>query len=227
MCRSAGARSAGRRLVPLVFLLAGPGALAAAALPPLSPAGRPGSSPQPSALRSAPGRPLGAWPARSAELPEPRRRACLAALCVCAALLLGAPRRAEAKARAVVALDEGFVQVTAASWAQTSGGLPGLVQGLRGEPFFLLPGKDGGALRNYALKAECTHLGCIAPWDQSTKRFVCPCHGSQYDEEGRVLRGPAPTALALAHVSLIAGDKVQLSAWTETDFRDDSAPWWK
>ncbi|CAJ1354373.1 unnamed protein product, partial [Effrenium voratum] len=28
----------------------------------------------------------------------------------------------------------------------------------RRDPYFLLPGKDGGALRNFALRAECTHL---------------------------------------------------------------------
>jgi len=38
----------------------------------------------------------------------------------------------------------------------------------------------------------CTHLGCVVPWNQAEKKFICPCHGSQYNDQGRVVRGPAP-----------------------------------
>lgn len=41
----------------------------------------------------------------------------------------------------------------------------------------------------YALSAVCTHLGCTTSamdWG-----YRCPCHGSQFDPTGRVLRGPA------------------------------------
>lgn len=55
----------------------------------------------------------------------------------------------------------------------------------------------------------------------------CPCHGSQYNKEGKVIRGPAPLSLALAHRTEDANGKVILSAWTETDFRTGEAPWWK
>ena len=27
---------------------------------------------------------------------------------------------------------------------------------------------------------------------QNEKKFKCPCHGSQYNREGKVVRGPAP-----------------------------------
>lgn len=40
----------------------------------------------------------------------------------------------------------------------------------------------------------CTHLGCTV--DVTGDRLVCPCHGSTYDWEGRVLRGPAERPLA-------------------------------
>jgi Rieske Fe-S protein len=39
-----------------------------------------------------------------------------------------------------------------------------------------------------ALSAVCQHLGCIV--DAHGDRFVCPCHGSTYGRDGRVLRGP-------------------------------------
>ena len=45
-----------------------------------------------------------------------------------------------------------------------------------------------------ALTAICTHQGCtITGYENQT--YVCPCHGSQYDTSGRVLQGPAPSAL--------------------------------
>lgn len=44
-----------------------------------------------------------------------------------------------------------------------------------------------------AVSPICTHRGCTV--DVSGARLVCPCHGSTYDREGRVLRGPAERAL--------------------------------
>lgn len=55
----------------------------------------------------------------------------------------------------------------------------------------------------------------------------CPCHGSQYDKNGKVVRGPAPLSLALAHRDESPDGKVLLRPWTETDFRTGEAPWWK
>ncbi|CAE7391784.1 petC-1 [Symbiodinium sp. CCMP2456] len=126
----------------------------------------------------------------------------------------------------VIAQDKNWQQVDVASWVKSAKGQPDLVLGLRGEAYFLLPGKDGGAIRNFALKAECTHLGCLASWNRVGNKFVCPCHGSQYDENGSVLKGPAPNSLALAHVELTETQQVRLAPWTEEDFRDGSSPWW-
>jgi len=41
----------------------------------------------------------------------------------------------------------------------------------------------------------CTHLGCGYRWDETEKKFLCPCHGSSYDVTGQVLGGPAPRPL--------------------------------
>jgi cytochrome b6-f complex iron-sulfur subunit len=99
-----------------------------------------------------------------------------------------------------------------------------LVQGFKGDPTYLIV-DSAEEIRDYGLNAVCTHLGCVVPWQASADRFICPCHGSQYDNTGKVVRGPAPRSLALAHVS-VEDDKVNLIPWTETDFRTDEEPWW-
>ncbi|MCI0405626.1 MAG: Rieske (2Fe-2S) protein [candidate division Zixibacteria bacterium] len=45
----------------------------------------------------------------------------------------------------------------------------------------------------FAISTTCTHAGCEVRKTKS--KFECPCHGSQYDLTGKVLRGPAPAAL--------------------------------
>jgi menaquinol-cytochrome c reductase iron-sulfur subunit len=41
----------------------------------------------------------------------------------------------------------------------------------------------------------CTHLGCRYSWYPETAEFACPCHGSIYSIDGKVLGGPAPRSL--------------------------------
>jgi cytochrome b6-f complex iron-sulfur subunit len=118
--------------------------------------------------------------------------------------------------------------VTVAGWQKThAAGDRSLVQGLKGDAHYLIVEKDGSGIRNYALNAVCTHLGCVVPWNRAANKFMCPCHGSQYDETGKVVRGPAPLSLALAHLDENEAGKVSLRPWTETDFRTNTPPWWK
>jgi len=99
-----------------------------------------------------------------------------------------------------------------------------LAQGLKGDPTYLIV-KSDKTLESYGLNAVCTHLGCVVPWNGGENKFICPCHGSQYNSEGKVVRGPAPLSLALTHAD-VQDDKVVLSPWTETDFRTGEEPWW-
>jgi Rieske Fe-S protein len=41
-----------------------------------------------------------------------------------------------------------------------------------------------------AYSSHCTHLGCKID-KMEGNHFVCPCHGSQYDLNGKVQKGPA------------------------------------
>ena len=99
-----------------------------------------------------------------------------------------------------------------------------LAQGLKGDPTYIVV-ENKEAISDYGINAICTHLGCVVPWNAAENKFKCPCHGSQYDNTGKVVRGPAPLSLALVHAKA-EDDKVTFTPWTETDFRTGEAPWW-
>ena len=46
------------------------------------------------------------------------------------------------------------------------------------------------------VSAVCTHAGCIVLWDHSEARWSCPCHGSRFEPDGTVAKGPAKDPLA-------------------------------
>ena len=46
-----------------------------------------------------------------------------------------------------------------------------------------------------AIYKVCTHLGCLYNWDNSTVRYRCPCHGSQFQLDGTYIADPAPRSL--------------------------------
>lgn len=52
----------------------------------------------------------------------------------------------------------------------------------------------------YAISSICTHLGCNVK--RGGPGFECPCHGSQFDGNGRVVHGPAPKPLQWFALSL-------------------------
>jgi len=41
------------------------------------------------------------------------------------------------------------------------------------------------------VSAECTHLKCTLAWNRDELSWDCPCHGSRFTREGKVMNGPA------------------------------------
>jgi ubiquinol-cytochrome c reductase iron-sulfur subunit len=52
----------------------------------------------------------------------------------------------------------------------------------------------------------CTHMGCVP--NKEGPGWVCHCHGSQYDDSGRILRGPAPKNLEVPPYRFVAENKI-------------------
>lgn len=52
----------------------------------------------------------------------------------------------------------------------------------------------------------CPHLGCRYNWDQQSQQFVCPCHGSVFALDGKVLAGPSPRPLDTLPIEIRNGE---------------------
>ena len=45
--------------------------------------------------------------------------------------------------------------------------------------------------RLHQCSAVCSHLGCIVSWNSTEHTWDCPCHGSRFTADGKLLNGPA------------------------------------
>ena len=52
-----------------------------------------------------------------------------------------------------------------------------------------------------AVWSICTHGACQVEYRATTRDLECPCHGSRFDEQGRVLQGPATEPLRAFEVA--------------------------
>ena len=72
------------------------------------------------------------------------------------------------------------------------------------DPIYIIVKEEG---QFSAVSSVCTHLECtIEPGGSGANmRLECPCHGSMFDREGQVLRGPAERPLARFRTELTGG----------------------
>jgi glycine/D-amino acid oxidase-like deaminating enzyme/nitrite reductase/ring-hydroxylating ferredoxin subunit len=47
----------------------------------------------------------------------------------------------------------------------------------------------------HALDPVCTHMGCLVAFNTAEKSWDCPCHGSRFGTDGKVINGPAVKGL--------------------------------
>ena len=59
-----------------------------------------------------------------------------------------------------------------------------------------------------ALSLVCPHLGCTV--ESKPDGFACPCHGSRFDLQGKVTRGPAGKPLVVLRVATTPDGKLHL-----------------
>jgi menaquinol-cytochrome c reductase iron-sulfur subunit len=65
-----------------------------------------------------------------------------------------------------------------------------------------------------AFTPACTHLACPYHWDDSKMNFVCPCHGSMFSADGKVLAGPASRPLD-RYISKVEAGKILIGPQIE------------
>ena len=80
-----------------------------------------------------------------------------------------------------------------------------------------------GRRQIFALKAVCTHLGCIPIWLDVEQKFRCPCHGSGFYKNGINFEGPAPRPLERFAIRI--ADDGQLEVDKRRTFRQELGQW--
>jgi Rieske Fe-S protein len=72
------------------------------------------------------------------------------------------------------------------------GGFVGITVEGRGDPILVFRAADGTL---GAVSRKCTHFGCRVRFSAEEDVVACPCHGSRYEKDGSVRKGPAKTGL--------------------------------
>jgi len=121
------------------------------------------------------------------------------------------------------------VKSEAVTTVDLQGVAPGAVNTVawRGEPVFIFhrtpdeiaamektdggkdPQPDSARVKNadwLVVIGICTHLGCVP--NKTKKGWLCPCHGSVYDNSGRIMSGPAPRNLDVPPYHFVSDDKI-------------------
>jgi len=81
------------------------------------------------------------------------------------------------------------------------------VEKWRGKPIFVLKKSAEmtaddrdiviGSDRYHVSIGLCTHLGCIPAYKKGDHKFLCACHGGEFDVSGNATKAPAPSPLEI------------------------------
>jgi len=74
-----------------------------------------------------------------------------------------------------------------------------------------------------ALSTVCTHLGCTPNWQETERKFKCPCHGSGFRASGINFEGPAPRPLERYKINL--GNDGQIIVDKTKSFKYEKGEW--
>lgn len=66
-----------------------------------------------------------------------------------------------------------------------------------------------------ALYKVCPHLGCLYGWSDQEFKFICPCHGSQFQHNGDYIQGPTPRSLDRFPITITDGETGEILTGNE------------
>jgi ubiquinol-cytochrome c reductase iron-sulfur subunit len=75
-------------------------------------------------------------------------------------------------------------------------------------------GKFNNAVQSkwIVVQGSCTHLGCVPVKNAGDYNgWYCPCHGSHYDNSGRIRKGPAPKNLVVPEFAFLTENSIRIS----------------
>lgn len=78
--------------------------------------------------------------------------------------------------------------------------------------FWFLRTTEGEILAPYKI---CPHLGCLYNWNTAAGIFLCPCHYSQYEQDGTFAAGPAPRSLDRFVIRLLDDNGTEVATTDE------------
>lgn len=67
-----------------------------------------------------------------------------------------------------------------------------------------------------AVSTVCPHLGCLVAREENGN-FICPCHGSRFDANGKAVSGPTPRGLVWVEVSQSPDGRLIVDGGREVD----------
>jgi ubiquinol-cytochrome c reductase iron-sulfur subunit len=71
---------------------------------------------------------------------------------------------------------------------------------------------DAAQAKWIVVQGSCTHLGCVPVKNAGDYNgWYCPCHGSHYDNSGRIRKGPAPKNLVVPEFAFLTATSIRIT----------------